>query len=149
MGCDLDVHEGSSESIGTKAMSSAKLLVMLIMSGDRRIHLKKWLQFVEDKDSLKWMLEYLCGIGMVYRAQHQYILSPTALRMAMAPTRASNQKMFPSNKRGFNSVNKRKGFRKWRARYQCDKKLVHIGYFITKEDAAQAIAFTTYLRGID
>lgn len=130
-------------------MGSGQLLAMLIMSGDRRIHLKKWASFVEDKDNLKWTLEYLCGIGMVYRAQYQYILSPTALRMAMAPTRASNHKMFPSNKSGFNGVSKGKGFRKWRARFRSDGTLTHVGYFITKEDAAQAIALKTYLKGID
>jgi len=58
------------------------------------------------------------------------------LRVATRTENIYNRKIFKNNQSGLKGVSLHRG--RWRATIQKDKKAIHIGYFICKEDAAIA-----------
>lgn len=67
------------------------------------------------------------------------------LRIALPIENARNCRMHSNNSSGFNGVSFHRNRNKWLAQYSHDRIRTHIGYFVSKVDAAQAFMFVTYL----
>jgi hypothetical protein len=67
------------------------------------------------------------------------------LRIATNAQNMFNRPRLKSNTSGFKGVTFRQKTNQWHARYALNGKLKHIGYFASKEDAAQAYALAAYL----
>lgn len=59
-------------------------------------------------------------------------------RLATFSQQMQNRGLFKNNKSGYRGVGWHKGCEKWQARIRVDGKLIHLGYYDDKDDAARA-----------
>jgi len=84
------------------------------------------------------ILRYVGGKDVDHKNHNTLDNQKTNLRLSTRSENCMNQRIAKNNKSGYKGVSRSNSGKKWVAKIRKDYKLIHLGYYINKIDAAKA-----------